>query len=339
MSVGTEKGNLQASDELEGTSLPTKAYLVTEESVRFPTKDGYTIHGTYFSPVGAARSKCAVVFNAGAGIVSKSYRNFASFLAVSGIPVLTYDYRGIGQSKPPSLRHFSATIEDWAEFDCAAAIDWMHSRCAQARLVGIGHSVGSLLFGGAPNSGKLDGLIMIGAHTGFYGDYRRSYRLPMAVLWHAVMPAFTHLFGYFPGRLLRLGDDIPKGVAMQWARRRTPISRSSSTALPINRMQRLVKRFSQTKLDTLIVTFTDDGFATEAGAARVRDYFPRLTVEHWLISPSQIGVKRIGHFGFFRQQARFSMWPKIVNYLDSAQNGAERDATKLEALRDWDGRA
>jgi len=91
-------------------------------------------------------------------------------------------------------------------------------------------------------------------------------------------------------------------------------------------MQRLVKRFSQTQLNALILTFTDDGFATEAGAARVRDYFPRLAVEHWLISPSQVGLKRIGHFGFFRQEARFSMWPKLVKYLTSAQEAA-LDAT------------
>jgi len=321
MTVDAAKGT-----GLEDSSLLPKSYLVAEERVRFATKDGFAIHGTYFSASAADRITCAVVLNPGVGIPSRSYRNFARFLAASGIPVLTYDYRGIGQSKPSSLRHFSATIEDWAEFDCAAAIDWLHSRCAHARLVGIGHSVGSLLFAGAPNSAKLASLIMIGAHTGFYGDYRRAYRLPMAVLWHGVMPAFTRLFGYFPGRLLRLGDDIPKGVAMQWARRRTPILRSSAAAFPIDRMQRLVKRFSQTQLDTLILTFTDDGFATEAGAARVRDYFPRLTVEHWLISPSQVGLKRIGHFGFFRQEARFSMWPKMVKYLTSAQEPA-LDAT------------
>ena len=297
--------------------------MITEEIVRFTTNDKYTIQGTYFAPSAENGSQCAVVFNSGAGIASSHYRHFARFLASSGIPVLTYDYRGIGLSKPTTLRHFPATIEDWAEFDCAAAIDWLRSRCKSARLVGVGHSVGSLLFGGAPNSAKLANLVMIGAHTGFYGDYGAAYRLPMALLWHGVMPVLTTLFGYFPGQLLRLGEDIPKGVAMQWARRRTPIFRLSPEASPSDRSQRLLTRFSQTQISTLIVTFTDDRFATEAGAARVRDYFPKLIVEHWLISPSQVGVKRIGHFGFLRRKARSSIWPLLLKSLTEMREPTE----------------
>ncbi len=262
------------------------------------------------------------MFNSGAGVAARCYRHFARFLAASGIPVLTYDFRGIGLSKPITLRRFPATIEDWAEFDCAAAIDWLRSRCKPAQLIGVGHSVGSMLFGGAPNSEKLAKLVMIGAHTGFYGDYRRAYRLPMAVLWHGVMPALTNVFGFFPGQLLRLGDDIPKGVAMQWARRRTPIFRSSVAASQFDRMQRFFERCSQTQLDTLMLTFTDDGFATKAGAARVREYFPKLNVEHWLISPSQMGLKRIGHFGFFRREAQSSLWPPILKYLTTDREAA-----------------
>jgi len=166
---------------------------------------------------------------------------------------------------------------------------------------------------------------MIGAHTGYYGDYRPAYRLPMAILWHGVMPVFTNLFGYFPGQLLRLGDDIPKGVAMQWAGRRRPISSTSLATPTLSRMQRFVERCSKTKIDTLIVTFTDDGFATAAGAKRVRDYFPNLTVEHWLVSPSQVGVERIGHFGFFRQEAASSMWPLVVKYLNERTGPATMD--------------
>ena len=55
------------------------------------------------------------------------------------------------------------------------------------------------------------------------------------------MPAVTALLGYFPGRALRLGDDLPRGVAMQWARRRAPFVRRGPH-LPQDRMARLVER-------------------------------------------------------------------------------------------------
>ena len=44
----------------------------------------------------------------------------------------------------------------------------------------------------------------------------------MAVLWHGVMPLVTRVVGYFPAQILGLGEDIPAGVAMQWAARTGP---------------------------------------------------------------------------------------------------------------------
>ncbi len=79
-----------------------------------------------------------------------------------------------------------------------------------------------MLFGATTNSSELSRLVFIGAHTGYFGDYRRMYQIPMAILWHGVMPLLTHALGYFPGRILHLGENIPAGVALQWASRRTP---------------------------------------------------------------------------------------------------------------------
>ena len=55
--------------------------------------------------------------------------------------------------------------------------------CASAirarEIIGIAHSIGALLVGGAHNSPEQAQLVMIGGHTGYYGDYHRRYRLPM----------------------------------------------------------------------------------------------------------------------------------------------------------------
>jgi predicted alpha/beta hydrolase len=136
----------------------------------------------------------------------------------------------------------------------------------------------------------------------------------MALLWHGVMPTMTALFGYFPARMLRLGDDIPKGVAMQWAKRRSPFVRRAPH-VPRDRMGRLVDRCAELQGNALILTFTDDGFATAAGAARVREFFPRLDVEHWIIAPADVGARRLGHFGFFRRAAAAAIWPRLLAHL------------------------
>ncbi len=287
---------------------------VVESPVQFTAVDGHAIGGTHFTLAAERRPTHAVVFNTGAGIAARNYGNFAKYLAANGIAVLAYDYRGIGLSAPPTLRGFPAMIEDWSEYDCAAALDWMAARHRGVPLIGVGHSVGSLLFGGAPNSSLLNRLVMIAPHTGYYGDYRRGYRLPMAALWHGLMPVLTSLVGYFPGRRLGLGEDLPGGVAMQWARRRKPVFQLPASTPADDRMRLLVARFDSAAFDALLLTIADDAFATVAAAHRVRELLPNLRAEHRLVAPAQAGLARLGHFGFFRRDAA-ALWPVVLRHL------------------------
>src|SRR6266571_2103344 len=177
--------------------------------VRLRAADGCEIGAVFYPALRPRAHRRAAVLHCGGGIPALRYRRFAQFLSEFGIPVLTYDYRGIGLSRPPHLRGFEASTEDWIEYDSAAAIAWLRERFPDDEIIGISHSIGVLALGGAPNGSEQDRLILIGPHTGYFGDYRALYRLPMAVMWHGVMPILTRIFGYFPARRLRLGDDLP----------------------------------------------------------------------------------------------------------------------------------
>jgi predicted alpha/beta hydrolase len=283
--------------------------------VKVPALDGYELGGTLFEMAGDSNPTSAVVFAGGGGIPASAYRHFAAFLAASGIPVLTFDFRGIGASRPRKLRGFSASVEDWSEFDCGGAINWMRARHPCAELVGIAHSVGTLIIGGAPTIGELGRLVFIGAHTGYYGDYLARHRLPMRLLWHVVMPMLTRRFGYFPARLLRLGEDIPAGVALQWAARRTPELRPEATNPDSSRARGMLARYAEIRVPTLAISFSDDAFATEAGARRLLASYPGLDAGHELIEPGAAGLSKIGHFGFFRRDAEARLWPVVLAYL------------------------
>src|SRR5207248_7218137 len=105
----------------------------------------YLLHGTLFSPNSIPHS--LVVVNAGAGISQRHYHRFAQWLSDQDIAVLIYDYRGIGQSRPKSLVHFHATVEDWGSKDCAAAVLWLCRRFPNTSCAVIGHSVGGFVAG------------------------------------------------------------------------------------------------------------------------------------------------------------------------------------------------
>ena len=89
-----------------------------------PLTDGYLLGATLFLPRGAKRH--AVLINSATAVPRKIYRGFAGYLARRGCAVLTYDYRGTGDSRqkslvgynqPKSLVGFKASMSDWAALD------------------------------------------------------------------------------------------------------------------------------------------------------------------------------------------------------------------------------
>jgi predicted alpha/beta hydrolase len=287
--------------------------------VRLRAADGCELGGVFYSALRPRPQRRVAVLHCGGGIPAIRYRRFAHFLSEFGIPVLTYDYRGIGLSRPRELRGFTASTEDWMEYDSAAAIAWVRERFPEDEVIGISHSIGVLALGGAPNAAQQDRLILIAPHTGYVGDYGAFYRLPMAMLWHGIMPILTRVFGYFPGRRLRLGDDLPAGFALQWAGRLSPRIRPAGSALNRERMSKLLANCAALERPALLVTISDDAFSTAAGAQRILSYLPRLDSRRIVFTPAEANTHSLGHFGFFRRKGGPPLWSRLLANLEPEQ--------------------
>ena len=203
-------------------SAPHSPSAPAPTGLSIPAADGYLLHARLWARPGETSPRRVALVNAGAGIVCAYYERFAAWLAASGTPTLVYDYRGIGGSRPPTLRGFDATVEDWGRLDCSGALAWLETRYPAAERLVVGHSVGGFVTGLSTVGARIDRLLLVGAHSGFYGDYASRARPWMYVLWHVLMPALTRVVGYFPGRRLGLLEDLPRGAALQWAGRRHP---------------------------------------------------------------------------------------------------------------------
>jgi predicted alpha/beta hydrolase len=288
--------------------------------IRLRAADGYEIGAVFYAALRPRAPRRVAVLHGGAGIPALRYRRFAAFLAEWGIPVLTYDYRGIGLSRPPALRGFDATIEHWAEYDAAAAIGWLRERFPRDEILGVSHSIGCLALGGAPNANEQGRVIMVGAHTGYYGDYRPLYRLPMAFAWHGLMPAVTRFVGYFPADRLGLGEDLPAGMALEWAERRAPDLGKNGPEPAGERRLRLLRHCAALQCPAVAISISDDAFATEEGTRRLLSYFPNLSaLQHYTFTPDDAQVRRIGHFGFFRRAVGTTLWPRLLTQLDAGR--------------------
>src|SRR5436190_965693 len=105
------------------------------DDISFPAADRYLLGATLFLPRRAKRH--AVLINSATAVPRKIYRGFAGYLAGRGCAVLTYDYRGIGDSRqkspvgynqPKSLAGLKASMSEWAALDVTAAVGWMRER-------------------------------------------------------------------------------------------------------------------------------------------------------------------------------------------------------------------
>jgi predicted alpha/beta hydrolase len=97
------------------------------KSINFRTKDGCAISGTLYEPtavVGASEVQPAgaVLMVCAMGVPQTFYRSFCEWLAQHGLVVMTFDYRGMGQSRTTALRRVEATVLTWAEQDAASAL-------------------------------------------------------------------------------------------------------------------------------------------------------------------------------------------------------------------------
>ena len=139
---------------------------VLTQDTSIAARDGYQLAATVFTPT--ATPVRAVLINSATAVPRKIYRAFATYLAEQGGTVLTYDYRGIGGSRPASLRGFQVRMRDWAALDVAGAIDHMRAVWPKLPLAVVGHSFGGQAAGLAPNNSEISRALFVAAQAGYW---------------------------------------------------------------------------------------------------------------------------------------------------------------------------
>src|ERR1700730_7378759 len=190
----------------------------------FPARDGYLLGASLFLPRGAKRH--AVLINSATAVPRKIYRGFAGYLARRGCAVLTYDYRGIGDSRQramvgynqaKSLVGFKASMSDWAALDVSAAVAWMRERYHNLPLNYVGHSFRGQVLGLLVNNTEVSRALLIAAQAGYWKLMASPERYRVYAMLNFVGLPLTRLLGYAPG-WSGIGADLPKGVFEQWVR-------------------------------------------------------------------------------------------------------------------------
>lgn len=282
------------------------------QSLSLKTSDGPTLGARLYEGGGAERQG-AVLIGGAMGVRQDYYAPFAEWLATQGFDVMTFDYRGMGDSRGEgqvkSLRGFDADLYSWAR-DYDTAIDALAERAPDAPLYLIGHSLGAQLPGMLRNRHRIAGLLSVAAGSGYWRDNAPPLRRSILYFWFALVPVATRLFGYFPGKRLRKVGDLPRGVILQW--RRWCLDPRYHVGAEGEHFR---TQFEQVRFPVVALSMTDDELMTERGTRVLVDCYPNAPRRIERIDPADVSAKRIGHFGFFRDQFQSSLWARSVALL------------------------
>jgi predicted alpha/beta hydrolase len=292
------------------------------QSLNLTTNEGVTLGARLYRHADEERQG-AVLIGGAMGVRQDYYASFAEWLATQGFDVMTFDYRGMGDSRGETgrtLRGFEADLYSWAR-DYDTAIDALAERAPGASLYLIGHSLGAQLPGMLRNRQRIAGLLSVAAGSGYWRDNAPPLRRSILYFWYALVPVATRLFGYFPGKRLRKVGDLPRGVIMQWRRWcLDPRYHVGAEGEPLR------SQFEQVRFPVVALSMTDDELMTERGTRVLVDCYPNAPRRIERIAPADVSAKRIGHFGFFRDQFQSSLWARSVALLQGFQLPQETTA-------------
>ena len=289
--------------------------------IPFRAADGYPLKGfewRHSAADSATGSRPVVVINPATSVRCRYYSRFADFLHRHGFDVVAYDYRGIGESRPASLRRLNAGWLDWGRLDFEAALCHARDGFAGQPIHVVAHSVGGLLVGLAPSNRHIERVFTMGAQFAHWEDYAPDRRFRMLLKWHVLMPALTTLLGYFPGQRLGWLEDTPRGVVRDWTARAPRFEDSflrGPHALSAQERQALVSGFAALRAPTLALGFTDDEWGTLPALRRLLRHFTSSPSTLLHVRPPEIGLDEVGHFAFFHSRFEQTLWPLALEWL------------------------
>lgn len=284
-------------DEAEHNTAP--------RSVSIPARDGLMLGGTWYPSQASKPSGQWLVINSATAVPQRFYRHFATSMSAAGFDVLSFDYRGVGQSRPASLRGFEARASDWALIDMASIIDWVSTVHGPSKLVVVGHSVGGQLMGLIDNADKVDAMITLSSQSGYWRLQGGEQKLAVFAHMHLTFPLLSRACGYMPWSKLGSSEDIPQAAALQWASWcRHPNYVLGDNSLPLERYQRFTA-------PVLAYSFADDKWGTARSVDAMMQAYPNVERRH--LQPAEIGLSQIGHFGCFRPSAR-PLWTELLQW-------------------------
>jgi predicted alpha/beta hydrolase len=127
---------------------------------------------------------------------------------------------------------------------------------------------------------------------------------------HVLLPVLPRVLGYAPMKPFGFGENLPAGVAIEWA----SWCRNPTYLVGALGVEDAYARFSA---PIRAYAVEDDAFGPLGAVRALLELFPGAKGEVREVRRRELGVRAIGHFGFFREPFRDSLWREAADWLEA----------------------
>ena len=288
---------------------------MNKQKIKIKCEDGVELSAILLLP--EIQPKAVVQINSATATPKEYYLPFANYLTENGFVACVFDYRGVCESTPAGgLRGCEYDYVMFGQRDMPAVLDFLDAKFPSLPKLIMGHSVGGQKVGMMPNHRKIKGMVTYATSVGYWGFMPLGYKLQTLFFFHIFTPISNLLYGYVAAKKLGLMEDLPKQVVLDWRHWcSVPEYFFNKKYAPAS----VDKGFFQ-KLTFPIQVYwaTDDPISNARSVSMFWKYVKSSGgIKIDSISPQAIGVKALGHFGFFRKKFKEILWGKILNDLES----------------------
>lgn len=279
------------------------------QAINLTNPNNLSIQGYWFTPPNKDEklSKGKVLIASAMGVSQHYYHPIAKWLSKQGYSVLTFDCSGMGESKTKHLREYQCNILDWATQDYAAALKFVLDTDQSLPTYWLGHSLGGQVFPLVDNIEQVKKVITVSSGTGYWKHNSPALRKKAPLFWYLIMPLATSLFGYFPGKKMGMIGDLPKSVMFQW--RRWCLHPDYCVGVESADIR---AKFQQLNVPLVAISFSDDELLSLTNMRDLHRLFEHQTKSFKHLEPQELGEKRIGHLGFFKQKFEQNLWANLL---------------------------
>lgn len=266
---------------------------VVVEQATLEAADGHrfdvVLHGA------ATSDQPLLMFLPALGTPGRVYARFAESMASHGVPLCTFDWRGMASSNWRAARRRDFGYRHLVELDAEAVIAFMRRRRPQAALWVGGHSLGGQLAAlVAATHADIRGLVTIASGTVFLPCYPPALRAQIRLLGMVAEIAGAAV-GHFPGKHLGFGGREARGVMRDWRH----VAHTGRYELRDSTVD-YEKRLATTRCPVLALNFTADTWAPETAAGYLLAKMPNSHSRQWIWDAAQTGNQALDHFSWAR---------------------------------------